>query len=229
MYVLCLLFLSVLTAFADNLKETTARLDAAADVMKEIMAAPDKGIPQDLLAKANCVVIVPHLKKGAFIVGAQYGKGFVNCRKESGKAGWSAPAAIKIEGGSVGLQIGGQESDVVLLVMNEKGAERLMSSKFTLGGEGSVAAGPVGRSATAQTDAAMTAEILSYSRSRGVFAGLALTGATLRPDEEVNQILYGKKLTTKEIVDSNLKSPAAAAKLLAELNRYSSREKAADR
>jgi len=229
MYVLCLLFLSALTAFGADLKDATERLDAAADVMKEIMAVPEKGIPEDLLAKANCVVVVPSLKKGAFIVGAQYGRGFVTCRKESGRAGWSAPAAIRIEGGSVGFQIGGQESEVVLLVMNEKGAERLMSTKFTLGAEGSVAAGPVGRNTQAATDAGMKAEILSYSRSRGVFAGISLTGATLRPDEDVNQALYGKKLTTKEIVETNMKPPAAATKFLAEVTRHSSREKAADR
>jgi lipid-binding SYLF domain-containing protein len=232
MYVLCLLFLSALTAFgadAKEAKDTAERLDSAANVMKEIMATPDKGIPEDLLAKANCVVVVPSLKKGAFIVGAQYGKGFVTCRKESGRAGWSAPAAIKIEGGSVGFQIGGQESEVVLLVMNEKGAERLMSTKFTLGAEGSVAAGPVGRNAQAATDAGMRAEILSYSRARGVFAGVSLAGATLRPDEDVNEALYGKKLTTKEIVDSSMAAPAAAAKFLAEVTRHSVREKAADR
>jgi lipid-binding SYLF domain-containing protein len=197
--------------------------------MKEIMAVPDKGIPHDLLSKANCLVVVPGMKKGAFIVGAQYGRGFATCRKQSGATGWSAPAAIRVEGGSVGFQIGGQETDVVLLVMNEKGAERLMSTKFTLGADGSVAAGPVGRTATAQTDAGMRAEILSYSRARGVFAGLALTGATLRPDEEVNEALYGKKLTTKSIVDSNIAPPAAASKLLAEINRHSMREKSADR
>lgn len=229
MYILCLLFISVLTAFGSEPKETTERLDASATVMQEIMAVPEKGIPQDLLSKANCVVIIPNLKKGAFILGAQYGRGFVSCRKESGRAGWSAPAAIRIEGGSVGFQIGGQESDVVLLVMNEKGAERLMSTKFTLGAEGSVAAGPVGRNAEASTDAGMRAEILSYSRARGVFAGVSLSGATLRPDEDVNNVLYGKKLTTREIVDSNMKTPATAQRLIAELTRYSSREKAADR
>jgi lipid-binding SYLF domain-containing protein len=164
------------------------------------------------------------MKKGAFIVGAKYGKGFVSCRK-SGRGSWSAPAAVRIEGGSVGFQIGGEESDVVLLVMNEKGADRLMATKFTLGGEGSVAAGPVGRNSTAQTDAGMKAEILSYSRSRGVFAGLSLTGATLRPDLDDNMAMYGKRLTTKEIVDTQVKPPAAASRLLAELNRYSPREK----
>ena len=227
MYILCLLLISGLAAFAAESKsEVAQRLDNAAVVLHEIMATPDKGIPEDLLDKANCVVIVPGLKKGAFIVGAQYGKGFVTCRKTGG---WSAPAAVKIEGGSVGLQIGGQETDAILLVMNENGAKRLLSDKFTLGAEGSVAAGPVGRTSTAQTDAKMSAEILSYSRSRGAFAGLALTGATLRPDEDSNAALYGKKLTSQEIVDGQVKAPSAASKLLAELTRYSPREKSADR
>jgi lipid-binding SYLF domain-containing protein len=227
MYILCLLLISSLAAFAAESKtEVAQRLDNAAAVLHEIMAIPDKGIPEDLLDKANCVVIVPGLKKGAFIVGAQYGKGFVTCRKAGA---WSAPAAVKIEGGSVGLQIGGQETDAILLVMNENGAKRLLSDKFTLGAEGSVAAGPVGRTSTAQTDAKMSAEILSYSRSRGAFAGLALTGATLRPDEDSNAALYGKKLTSQEIVDGKVKAPSAASKLLAELNRYSPREKSADR
>ena len=160
--------------FAASKKEdATKRLDAAAEVFSEITAAPDKGIPQDLLEKAHCVVIVPGMKKGAFIIGAEYGRGFANCRR-SGGTGWSAPAAIKIEGGSVGFQIGGAENDVVMLVMNERGARRLMESQFTLGGEGEVAAGPVGRDATAQTDAKLTAEILSWSRTRGVFAGISL-------------------------------------------------------
>src|SRR5215831_7690627 len=134
---------------------------------------PDKGIPQDLLEKAHCVVIVPGLKKGAFIVGGKYGKGYLSCRKRSG-AGWSAPGTVRIEGGSIGFQIGGSETDVIMLVMNERGADRLLSSKFTLGGAGEVAAGPVGRPATAETDAYMRAEILSWSRDRGIFAGVSL-------------------------------------------------------
>ncbi len=141
------------------------RLQAATEVISEIMSAPDKGIPQDLLDKAHCIVIVPGLKKGAFIVGGKYGRGFVSCRA-SGGHGWSAPGAVRVEGGSVGFQIGVSETDVILLVMNARGADKLLSSQFTLGGAGEVAAGPVGRSATAQTDALMRAEILSWSRSR---------------------------------------------------------------
>jgi len=224
MNILLLLFATALAAFADNDKaEVSRRLDNAADTLHEIMGIPEKGIPQDLMDKAHCIVVVPGMKKGAFIVGAKYGKGFMSCRR--GGAGWSAPGAVKIEGGSVGLQIGGSETDVVLLVMNEKGADRLLSTKFTLGGEGEVAAGPVGRSSTAQTDAGMRAEILSYSRSRGVFAGLALTGATLRPDLDDNKAMYGKPLTNKEIVQGRVAPPAAAAKFMEELRRYSPREK----
>jgi len=200
------------------------RLNEAAAVLTEVMDAPDKGIPQDLMEDAHCIVIVPGLKKGAFIVGAKFGKGFVSCRGKDNRK-WSAPAAVRVEGGSVGFQIGGSETDVILLVMNDRGADRLLSSQFTLGGEGEVAAGPVGRSATAQTDAKFRAEILSWSRSRGVFAGVSLQGATLREDEEANQALYGKKLTNREIVESAVAPPPAAEHLLALLNRYSPREK----
>jgi len=186
------------------------------------MSAPDKGIPRDLIEKSHCVVVVPGLKKGAFIVGAKYGKGFITCRKDH--HGWSAPAAVRVEGGSFGFQIGGSETDVVLLVMNERGANRLLSSQFTLGGEGEVAGGPVGRSATAQTDAKMTAEILSWSRSRGVFAGISLQGATLRQDLDDNEALYGKKLENRDIVRGHVAAPRSAAKLLGLLNKYSPRE-----
>ena len=204
--------------------EPVERLHEAGAVFSEIMAAPDKGIPQDLLEKAHCVVIVPGLKKGAFIVGAKYGKGFIVCRKGAG--GWSAPAAVRIEGGSFGFQIGASETDVALLVTNERGADRLLSSQFTLGGEGEVAGGPVGRSATAQTDAKLTAEILSWSRSRGVFAGISLQGATLRQDLDDNAALYGKKLENREIVRGNVAPPKAAARLLGLLSKYSAHKKA---
>ena len=199
------------------------RLDAAADVMTEIMAAPDKGIPQDLLEKSACIVIVPGLKKGAFIVGAKYGKGFFSCRKKSG-VGWSAPASIRVEGGSFGFQIGGSETDVVLLVMNEGGVKKLLSSKFTVGADASAAAGPVGRTSSAATDAQMHAEILTYSRARGLFAGISLEGATLRPDNDWNLELYGKKMSNSEIVLDNTKPPASASRLMAVLNKYSSRK-----
>jgi len=204
-------------------EETNRRLNEAGVVFSEIMTSPDKGIPQDLLEKAQCVVVVPGMKKGAFIVGAKYGKGFVSCRGPH-HDGWSAPGAVRIEGGSFGFQIGGSETDVVLLVMNQHGANRLLGDQFTLGGEGEIAAGPVGRSASAQTDAKLTAEILSWSRTRGVFAGVSLQGATLRQDLDDNAELYGKKMSNREIVDSNIAAPEAASKLLTLLNRYSPRK-----
>ena len=209
-------------AFAKENK-VAQRLDDAATVISEIMDTPDKGIPQDLLDGAQCIIVVPGLKKGAFILGGKYGKGVVSCRK-SGGTGWTAPASIRVEGGSVGLQIGGSESDVVMLVMNERGMQKLMESKFTLGGEGEVAAGPVGRNATAQTDAKMLAEILSWSRSRGVFAGISLQGATLRQDLDDNKELYGKAYETKDILTGNVAVPAAASKLISLLGKYSARK-----
>jgi lipid-binding SYLF domain-containing protein len=199
------------------------RLDAAADMMIEIMSAPDKGIPQDLLNKAACIVIVPGVKKGAFIVGAKYGKGFMLCRKEGG-VGWSAPASVRVEGGSVGFQIGGSETDVVMLVNSQQGAKKLLASKFTLGADASVAGGPVGRDSSAETDAQMHAEILTYSRSRGAFAGISLEGATLRPDDDWNKELYGKSMSNRDIVMGDTPPPASAAKLLTLLNKYSSRK-----
>src|SRR5882672_339525 len=198
------------TAYAAS--DAPKRLEAAAEAFKEVMGIPDKSIPQDLLNKAECIVIVPDLKKGAFIVGGKYGKGFVSCRKKDG-AGWSAPGSVRIEGGSVGFQIGGSEMDVFMLVMNDRGVERLLSSKFTLGGDATVAAGPVGRVAQAETDARFTAEILTWSRSRGLFAGISLSGATLREDEDWNIDLYGKKITNREIVTGGIAAPKAAATL----------------
>lgn len=204
--------------------EPAKRLDEAAAVLSEIMATPDKGIPEDMLANAHCIVIVPGLKTGAFLVGGKYGKGFLSCRNKSG-TGWSAPATVRIEGGSIGFQIGGSQTDLVMLVMNDRGADKLLASKFTLGAEGSVAAGPVGRTATAQTDAQMHAEILSWSRSQGLFAGLALEGATLRQDLDDNATLYGRKLENRQIVRTGVRRPAAAAKLIELLNSHSGRER----
>jgi len=203
--------------------EPAKGLTEASAVFSEIMATPDKGIPQELLESAHCIVIVPGLKTAAFIFGGKYGKGYLSCRNKSG-VGWSAPGTVRIEGGSVGFQIGGSATDLIMLVMNERGAEKLLSSKFTLGGEGSVAAGPVGRTATAQTDAQMHAEILSWSRSQGLFAGISLQGATLRQDLDDNTTLYGKPLENRAIVTTGVRPPQAAASLLAQLNRISSRE-----
>lgn len=204
--------------------EPAKRLDEAAAVLSEVMSAPDKGIPLDLLEKAHCIVIVPGLKTAAFGVGGKYGKGYLSCRRE-GNRGWSAPATVRIEGGSVGFQIGGSSTDMVMLVMSERGSSKLLDSKFTLGVEGSVAAGPVGRTATAQTDVQMRADILSWSRSQGLFAGVALEGATLREDRDDNGTLYGKKLSNRHIVTKGVKAPAAAARLMALLNGYSARER----
>ncbi|HTQ57157.1 MAG TPA: lipid-binding SYLF domain-containing protein [Bryobacteraceae bacterium] len=205
---------------ADSAQE---RLRDSAAVFREIMSAPDQGIPQDLLNKASCVVVVPGLKKGAFIVGGEFGKGFVVCRRRDAM-GWEDPAAIRVEGGSVGFQIGGQSTDVVMLIMNEGGMRNLEKDKFTLGADASVAAGPVGRTAEANTDAYMHAEILAWSRTRGVFAGVALKGATLRPDMDENKQLYGQRLTTREVLHSHMATPQAARPLIAELDRYSMRK-----
>lgn len=198
------------------------RVKEAAIVFDEIMGIKERTIPQELLDRAECVVIVPGLKKAAFIFGAKYGKGVISCRPENGE-GWSGPATIRIEGGSFGLQLGGSETDVVMLVMNKRGAEKLLSSRFTLGGDLNVAAGPVGRTAEAQTDAQMRAEILAYSRSRGLFAGVSLTGATLRQDETDNRLIYGKQVTPKQILRDGEKPPATVSKLAETLSKYSSR------
>src|SRR5262245_35659858 len=181
--------------YADTAEE---RLSDASKVFNEIMSTPDKGIPQDLLEKAKCVVIVPGLKQAGFVVVGKFGRGCGVCRKDGG--GWGAPAAMRVEGGSFGFQIGASSTDVVMLVMNERGIRHLLQDKFTLGAEASVAAGPVGRQSTAMTDAQLSAEILSWSRSKGLFAGIALSGATLRPDHDVNPEIYGRKVEGKEIV-----------------------------
>ncbi len=213
--------LAVTPLFAQD-REPAKRLDLAATIFSEVMAAPDKGIPQDLLEKAHCIVIVPELKTAAFVVGGKYGEGYMLCRATKG--GWSAPATVRIEGGSVGFQLGGTTADLFMLVMNERGAEKLLGNKFTLGVEGSVAAGPVGRTATAQTDVQMHADILSWSRTQGLFAGVALEGATLREDLSDNAALYGKKLDNKTIIRTGVKPPKSAARLLEMLNRYSFKE-----
>jgi len=204
----------------DREAKAADRLDASADTLADMMKAADKGIPQDLLDKARCVVVVPGMKKAGFIIGAKFGRGFAACRRNGGTT-WSAPAAMRVEGGSVGFQIGASETDVVLLVMNDGGMKHLLSDKFTIGGDATAAAGPVGRAASAQTDAMLNAEMLSYSRSRGLFAGISLEGATLRPDEDTNKELYGKAATNREILTGDLKTPAAAANFEQRLSRES--------
>jgi len=212
--------MSAVAFAADREVKVDDRLDASADALTDMMRAADKGIPQDLINKARCVVVVPGMKKAGFIFGAKYGRGFAVCRQHGG-VGWSAPASMRVEGGSVGFQIGLSETDVVLLVMNEGGMKHLLSDKFTLGGEATAAAGPVGRDAAAETDAMMNAEMLSYSRSRGLFAGISLEGATLRPDEESNRELYGHDATNREILTGDFKTPVVADRFERALNRDS--------
>jgi lipid-binding SYLF domain-containing protein len=215
------LFLSVAAIAAAE--TATERLAVSAEVFQEIMSTPDKGIPQDLLAKAQCVIIVPGLKKGAFVVGGQYGRGYAECRHEDGY-GWGAPGAVRVEGGSVGFQIGGSSTDVVMLVMNKRGMAKLLGDKFTLGADASVAAGPVGRTVNADTDVRLDAEILAWSRAKGLFAGISLSGATLRNDSDVNAELYGRKIDNKEVLGGAVEPPPASQALRAALDKYSMRK-----
>jgi len=187
------------------------------------MNAGDKGIPQDLLSKASCVVVVPNLKKGGFIVGAEYGKGFFTCRKSSG-VGWSAPGSLRITGGKFGLLIGAAETDLIMLVMNKDGMEHMLKDKTQIGGELSAAAGPVGRDSSAMTDAVLHAEILTYSRQRGLFGGIDLTGAAVTADKDSNKELYGKEVTNKEIVEGGIPTPTVARPFLGALTHQSSRK-----
>jgi lipid-binding SYLF domain-containing protein len=198
------------------------RLTDTTDVLKEVMATPEKGIPSNLLDKAHCVVIVPGVKAGGFIVGAKYGKGFATCRQPHD--GWGAPGGVTVEGGSVGFQIGATNTDLVMLVMNERGMRRLLEDKFTIGGDAAAAAGPVGRDVSAMTDLQLSADILSWSRAKGLFAGISLQGATMRNDMSSNKELYGRDLTNKEILMTGIKPPAAAQPLIAALDKYSPHE-----
>ncbi|SPE26955.1 conserved exported hypothetical protein [Candidatus Sulfopaludibacter sp. SbA3] len=215
-------------AWAADKPKATERLNDAAAVLSEVMATPDKGIPQDLLAKAQCVVIVPGMKKAAFVVGGEYGRGFAECRKADG-FGWGAPAAVRMEGASVGFQIGGSATDLILLVMSKRGMDKLVGDKFTLGADASLAAGPVGRTANADTDVKMTAEILAWSRAKGLFAGVSVNGSTLRQDVDRNAELYGHKMNNREVLMGSMPPPPAAQPLIAELDKYSMRPNGADR
>jgi SH3 domain-containing YSC84-like protein 1 len=211
---LCLCF--AIPSFAEDKEDQ--RLQDSYTVLKEILATPDKGIPRDLLDKSECVVVFPSVKKAAFVVGASYGRGVITCRSGQDLRGpWSAPAMFALEGGSVGFQIGGQATDFVLLIMNESGANSVMSSKVKLGADASIAAGPVGRTTSAETDVVMKAEILSWSRARGVFAGISLSGSTLRSDDGANKVVYGKELSAKQIVREGQVQPTEAAKPLLDL------------
>ena len=206
--------LLAISSFAQKKEED--RLKESYNVLKEILGTPDKGIPRDLLDKSECVVVYPSVKKAGFIVGAEYGRGAITCRSgEDFRGPWSAPAMFALEGGSVGFQIGGEAIDFVLLVMNEKGANSVMSSKVKLGADASAAAGPVGRTTSAETDIAMKAEILSWSRARGIFGGVSLEGSTMRSDDGGNKSLYGKELSAKEIVrEGKVKTPESGKELI---------------
>jgi lipid-binding SYLF domain-containing protein len=222
--VLALLLVCALlpAAFAANDEREEDRVKDAGQVLKEILDIPDD-IPQDLLNKAECLVILPSVKKGAFGIGGSYGRGVMVCRSGQHYTGpWGAPALYALEGVSIGFQLGGQATDFVLLVMNPKGARSLLSSKVKLGADASAAAGPKGRTAEGATDIVMSAEILSYSRNKGLFAGVSLEGSTLRSDGSANQKLYGRELSAKEIIrDGKVKVPASAQRLVSLLNRKS--------
>lgn len=212
---------ALLTIPAFGQKTAASRLQAATEDLTAIANASDKGIPQDLLNKAACVVVIPNLKKAGFIVGGEYGKGFFSCRRSSG-TGWSAPGALRISGGKFGLLIGGAETNVLMLVMNQNGLEHLLSSKFQVGGEAAAAAGPVGRESSAMTDAALHAEILTYSRSKGIFGGVDLGGATVTEDKESNRELYGRDISNKEILNAKLTVPPEAENFIHTLEGLSS-------
>jgi lipid-binding SYLF domain-containing protein len=222
MLLLCLGLIATAVLYAANKEQE--RLENSGVVMQEIMNVPDN-IPQDVIEKADCVIVFPSVLKAAFVVGASYGRGAMVCRTGKDFRGpWGAPAMYALEGGSIGFQIGGQATDLVLLVMNQRGAESILNSKVKLGGDASVAAGPVGRDASADTDAYMRAEILSYSRTRGLFAGVSLEGSTLRPDDDATADVYGRKLTAREIVmGGNISIPKSGRHLVAVLQKNSPR------
>ena len=220
--------LLVVTGWANDKEEKDEdRLKNAGTVLTEILNIPED-IPQDLLDKAKCVVVFPSVIKAAFVVGGSYGRGAMTCRTGDNFSGaWGAPSMMALEGGSVGLQIGGEATDFVLLVMNDRGANGILSSKVKLGADASVAAGPVGRNASAETDASMRAEILSYSRARGLFAGISLEGSTIRSDNDGNERIYGKKLSAKDIVIAQeTHVPPAAEGLISTLNEKAPKHRA---
>jgi lipid-binding SYLF domain-containing protein len=218
------LFASQTLAWGDDRTDEVKRVQSSADVLDEIMAAPDKGIPRDIMESAVCVGVVPGLKKGGFIVGAEYGKGVASCRNGSG---WSAPAPFKVVGGSWGLQIGGEAVDLIMLIMNKDGMEKLLSSKFKLGADASVAAGPVGRHAEGETDWKMRAEVLTYSRARGVFAGLTVNGAVIEQDGDATRAFYGQDTSFRSILQGQVKAPEGSAPFMAAVRKFSANAEAA--
>lgn len=206
--------------------EVNDRVVHAAIVLKEVTRISEKSIPQDLLDKSACVAVIPGLKRGGFIFGGSYGKGVISCRTQNGDGPWSAPTMFSLQGGSFGLQIGVQAVDLVLVIMNLSGIDSLLNSKFTLGGDASVAAGPVGRTAAAQTDAFMSAQILAYSRSRGIFGGLVLKGEAIRPDKDANYVLYGKQIEPRNVLLNQANDvPKDARIFIDELMRISPKKK----
>lgn len=214
-----LLAMSGFAMAADEEGKVQERVDKAGTVLTEIMSAPDKGIPGDVLEKAKCIAIVPGLVSGGFVVGAKHGRGVATCRTS---AGWSAPAFFDVTGGSYGLQIGAEKVDLVMLVMNDKGMQHLLSSKFQLGGEAGVAAGPVGRQGTADTDVTMNTEMLTYSRAKGVFAGVDLSGAAVKPDDDSTKAFYGKEVSFREALTGQVQAPSAAHSFLASIKQATS-------
>ncbi len=225
---LCCAVLFVLStinlAWAENRQDEVDRVNASGVVLNEIMAAPDKGIPQEIMDNAVCVAVVPSLVKGGFIFGAEYGRGVASCRTS---AGWSAPAPFMVAGGSWGLQIGGEAVDLVMLVMNHDGMEKLLSSKFKLGADASVAAGPVGRHAEGETDWKMRAEVLTYSRARGVFAGVTVNGAVIQQDDDATRALYGHQTSFRSILQGNVTAPSGTGTFLAAVRKFSAKSEAA--
>ena len=206
-----------LPAAASNRSDDVERINNAAQVFQEIMKTPDKGVPQELLEKAKCIAIIPNQKKAAFGIGGTYGKGLATCRTANG---WSAPLFLTVGGGSVGWQIGGTSTDIVMLFMNDKALQSLLSDKFRIGGEASAAAGPVGRHVAADTDVKLHAEILTYSRSRGAFAGVSLNGAVVQPDDSGNQAMYGDNVNRANVLNGTVAVPQPAQHLVAEIGRY---------
>ena len=221
--VLLVLTLAASFAFADAKSDTTDRLQNAGNVLKEIMGAPDKGIPGEVFDGAKCIIVVPHMVKGGFVFGGKHGRGVATCKTGNG---WSAPAFISVGGGSWGLQIGVQGVDLVMMIMNDKGAQHLLASKFQVGGEASAAAGPVGRHASAGTDWKADTEILTYSRAKGAFAGATLEGAVVQQDDDSTVAIYGKKLDQKTILDGGVAAPAVAEGFLSAIRSAAAQAKA---
>ena len=212
-----LIVMSASLAWSDDRQDEVKRVQSAADVLKDIMGAPDKGIPEEIMESAKCVGIVPSLNKGGFVFGAEYGKGVASCHNAEG---WSAPAPFTVAGGSWGLQIGGEAVDLVMVIMNDKSLQNLLSSKFKLGADASAAAGPVGRHVEGETDWKMKAEVLTYSRARGIFAGLTLNGAVIQQDQDATRAFYGKDASFSSILKGEVPTPSGSEAFLAAMRKF---------